>query len=110
MRSAAPWQYKPAMRKSRGQLIAEPEDEDTCLCVPDEGPLLTGEEKASVVCGRCERTLLLGVSREGACAAIRDNYGAWPGAKGTAAENRPFPLVIECDCGAMNRIWPVIPL
>lgn len=96
-----------ARRRTRGQLVDEPDEADEVFSC-DDGPLLSGAEDESVVCDRCEQTLLLGISRESACAHILRLLPSLALA-GTAAANRPFPLVIECGCGAYNRIWPVIP-
>jgi hypothetical protein len=103
-----------ARRKTRGQIIKEAGEEDIVFSLPEEGgPVLSGDGSEDVICARCDKTLLWGVSRADACSAIKDALNSGPGptlvATGTAAENRPFPFVIQCSCGGLNRIWPIIP-
>lgn len=95
-------------RKTRGQIVEDAGDE--AVFGVDEGPLLSGDENENVLCGRCDRTLLLGVARENAWRALRSTMGLADPHAGTAAADRPYPVYVECDCGATNRIWPIIPL
>jgi hypothetical protein len=95
-------------KKSRLQLVDEPGDEDLQLVASDEGPFCSGEEPEDLICGRCDRTLFLGLSRDGVIATVW-SASLDPHSR-TAAFGRPFPLVIDCDCGAINRVWPVIPV
>lgn len=100
-------------RKHRGQPVAEADvgDEDV-LFGPDEEegwPLLSGSDADDLICYRCEQTLLLGLTRENACRAALEEWDLFEN-DGTAAALRPFPFVILCDCGAYNRVWPLIPL
>lgn len=113
-------------RRIRGQVIdpeeIEPDDDNysgdpleeideplVILC-PDDGPALSGGDNETVICGRCERTLLLGISPKHASAAIRRAFGLAIPNVGTAVEGRPDPAYVQCDCDAMNRVWPLNPI
>jgi hypothetical protein len=103
-------------RKVRLTLTPEMGDEDTDLLRPEEGPYLSGDGDTDLLCGRCDQTLVRGIGREDVCGvymrlinAMRVAQGLGIYNSGTAVENRPFPLVAHCDCGAINRVWPIIP-
>lgn len=100
----------PGRRKIRCELADEIGQEDTCFDISDgEGPFLSGDGPEDLLCGRCDRTILLGLSRQDACTKLVTDHGANRHLAGTAAALRPFPLVVECDCGAQNRLWPIVP-
>ena len=94
-------------RRTRGQIV-DGQSVDLAIQYID-GPLFSGSDDENVACGRCDRTLLLGVARENAWTAVRTVMGIPDPHAGTAAAGRPHPVFIECDCGAMNRIWPIVP-
>lgn len=94
-------------KRTRLQVVPEIGDEDIIFEVAEEGPFAIGSAPESLICGRCERTLFLGFSRESLVATVLA-MPRHPKAR-TAAAKRPFPFVIVCDCGAINRCWPIIP-
>jgi hypothetical protein len=91
-----------ARRKTHLAVIEGPE-EDEIEFVCDGNPISSGTENEDLLCGRCHRTLFLGFSREGLLDAITKDLGPTR----TAADKRRYPLAVQCDCGAHNRVWPV---
>jgi hypothetical protein len=70
-------------------------------------PIFFGTANEDLVCGRCHRTLFLGFTRDDLFAAIAKMRS--PNAPRTAVSDRRPPLIAICDCGAINRVWPIIP-
>jgi len=94
----------PARRKIHLPLT-EMENEDIGFECPESGPILSGDGTADedLVCGRCERTLFLALTRDDLYEALVKGFAL------TKTRGRRFPLVAICDCGAINRVWPLIP-
>jgi hypothetical protein len=93
----------PPRRKIHLQLTEEGDEDVVFGC--DGTPIFSGTADEDLICGRCHRTLFLALSRNDLFALIAKTF---PPAAKTAVTGRPFPLVAICDCGAVNRVWPVI--
>lgn len=95
----------PPRRKTRLPLTEIGEEDIGFVC---EGtPIFSGTADEDLLCGRCHRTLFLAFTRDDLFAELQKLRPA--NAKRTAVSNRRHPIVAECDCGAINRVWPVIP-
>lgn len=97
----------PPRRKIHLPVVADPGEESVHFTAAEAGPTFSGEDDEDLLCGRCRRTLCLGLRRDHAADAVRSAMKFGP--PRTAADRRPFPVVIQCDCGAVNRVWPVVP-
>ena len=106
---------KGGRRKVRLTFAEEQGEEDFCFIAPDEGPTFSGDDDEDLICCRCDRLLVRGIRRDAVCGVLKRDADTRrkpediPN-RGTAVENRPFPLLIQCDCGTFNRIWPIIPV
>jgi hypothetical protein len=92
-----------AMARRKIQLEVIVPDEDTFALACDGHAILSGDGTINedLVCGRCQRTLFMALSREDVFPALaregldfRDRHG------------RRHPIVACCDCGAYNLVWP----
>jgi len=70
-------------------------------------PIFSGTADEDLLCGRCHRTLFLAFTRDDLFDAITKMSP--PGTPRTAVSNRRSAIVAVCDCGALNRVWPIIP-
>lgn len=90
----------PPRRQTPLQLTAQ-EPEDTVFeCTG--GPIFSGDGSLpdDLVCGRCHRTLFLALSVDGLFDLLA-GVGRF-----TDPHGRRKPLLAQCDCGVLNRVWP----
>ena len=93
----------PPRRKTHLKLTMFSEEDTGLVCT--DGPIFSGkaETDEDLLCGRCHRTLFLAMTRQDVCVELRRGM---PTRLNPALAQRNFPLVAECDCGAINRVWP----